>query len=100
MAELPDGAPPQQAKKIANWMTGELARIQNERGEGLDELKAKPAHFGQLVALIDAGTISSKLPDVFESMYESGKDPESIVAEVRPDPDQRRRGAASDRGSG
>ena len=82
VAELPDAAPPQQAKKIANWMTGELARIQNERGEGLDELKAKPAHFGQLVALIDAGTISSKLAkDVFESMYESGKDPESIVAE-------------------
>jgi aspartyl-tRNA(Asn)/glutamyl-tRNA(Gln) amidotransferase subunit B len=35
-----------------------------------------------LVALIDAGTISSKLAkDVFEAMYETGKDPASIVAE-------------------
>jgi aspartyl-tRNA(Asn)/glutamyl-tRNA(Gln) amidotransferase subunit B len=82
VAELPNDAPPEQAKKIANWITGELARIQHERGESLVDLKPAPAHFGQLVALIDAGTISSKLAkDVFESMYETGKDPASIVAE-------------------
>ena len=82
VAELSTDALPEQAKKVANWMTGELVRIQNERGESLDDLKPTPAHFGQLIALIDAGTISSKLAkDVFESMYESGKDPTSIVAE-------------------
>ncbi len=82
VAELPNDASAEQSKKIANWMTGELARIQNERGESLGDLKPAPAHFGQLVALIDAGTISSKLAkDVFEAMYETGKDPASIVAE-------------------
>ncbi len=78
----PESAPADGSHKIANWITGELARIQNERNQSLADLKVKPEHFGQLVALIEAGTISNKLAKtVFETMYESGKDPESIVKE-------------------
>ena len=79
---LAESAPDDATHKVANWMTGELARIQNERNESLADLKIKPEHFGQLVALIDGGTISSKLAKtVFETMYETGQDPGSIVKE-------------------
>ncbi|MCZ6707974.1 MAG: Asp-tRNA(Asn)/Glu-tRNA(Gln) amidotransferase GatCAB subunit B, partial [Chloroflexi bacterium] len=77
---LADPGSHEQAKKLANWITGDLARVQHEQRQGLDDLKIRPEQFAELVELIDAGTISSKLAkDVFESMYESGEGPAAIV---------------------
>ena len=68
-------------KSVANWMVGEMARLLHEAGEGIGAVKISPAQLAELVALIDSGTISNKLAkDVFESMYESGRDPSAIVA--------------------
>ncbi|MEE9276953.1 MAG: Asp-tRNA(Asn)/Glu-tRNA(Gln) amidotransferase subunit GatB [Dehalococcoidia bacterium] len=78
----PAGANAAQAKAIANWMVGEMARLMNDAGHALEEVKIEPAQIGALVRLIDDGTISTKLAKgVFETMYASGKDPQSIVAE-------------------
>ena len=77
---LADPSSHEQAKKLANWITGDLARVQHEQRQGLDDLKIRAEQFAELVELIDAGTISSKLAkDVFESMYESGEGPAAIV---------------------
>ena len=71
-----------QARAVANWMLGELARLMHEAGDGLDEIKVQPAQIAQLVQLIDAGTISSTLAkEVFETMYAHGTDPRAIVEE-------------------
>jgi aspartyl-tRNA(Asn)/glutamyl-tRNA(Gln) amidotransferase subunit B len=71
---------PETAKGIANWMVGDLARRLNETGEEFGDVKIKPAQLTQLVELIAAGTISSKIAkSIFETMYASGDDPATIV---------------------
>jgi aspartyl-tRNA(Asn)/glutamyl-tRNA(Gln) amidotransferase subunit B len=68
------------AKGIANWMVGDLGRMLNESGDAFGDVKIEPSQLADLVALIAAGTISSKIAkSVFESMYASGDDPAAIV---------------------
>src|SRR5512133_477047 len=51
------GKGPEAAKKIANWVTGELARLANESGLEPAAWKMAPAQLAAVVRLIDAGTI-------------------------------------------
>ena len=82
LAALDDGASPKQAKAIANWINGELARLMNDAGESMQAVRIRPEHLAELVSLIDAGTISNKLAkSTIESMYETGKPPRQIVDE-------------------
>lgn len=69
------------AKKIANWITGELTARLNASGGSVITTKIKPEQLGALIELIDAGSISGKMAkDVFGSMFETGKEPKEIVA--------------------
>jgi aspartyl-tRNA(Asn)/glutamyl-tRNA(Gln) amidotransferase subunit B len=74
------------SKAVSNWILSELLRAlpsaDDERA--IAECPVRPAHLGQLVRLIDDGTISGKIAkDVFERMLRSGEAPGAIVARER-----------------
>jgi aspartyl-tRNA(Asn)/glutamyl-tRNA(Gln) amidotransferase subunit B len=70
------------AKKLANWFTGELQRLLNEEGGTLASLKFSASHFAELLQLVDAGEVSANsAKDVFAEMFRSGKAPRAIVDE-------------------
>jgi aspartyl-tRNA(Asn)/glutamyl-tRNA(Gln) amidotransferase subunit B len=70
------------AKAVSNWIMSELLReIGSDDESALAACPITPAHLGQLVKLIDGGTISGKIAkDVFEKMLRSGDAPGAIVA--------------------
>ncbi|GAB4485861.1 MAG: Asp-tRNA(Asn)/Glu-tRNA(Gln) amidotransferase subunit GatB [Thermodesulfovibrionales bacterium] len=71
-----------QPKAVANWMMGDLMRLLNEENRSVEEAPLKPAHLAAMLRLIDTGTISGKIAKtVFEEMYRTRKDAETIVRE-------------------
>lgn len=84
MAEYFDAAVAEEAdaKLIANWMMGELAKKLNAEGKSIVESPVAAASLARLVQLITKGTISSKIAKtVFEEMWQTGGEAEAIVKE-------------------
>lgn len=75
----------QNIKAASNWMMGEIMRILNDKGlepEEINNIKIKPNQLASLINLVDNKTISNTIAkQVFEEMFETGKDPEVIVKE-------------------
>ena len=70
-------------KEVANWMLGELARLQNADGRDFDDLAITPEHLSELISLIESGTLTrAAAKTVFEQMYGTGRPPAAIVAEL------------------
>lgn len=70
------------AKKVANWVMGDLFGYLNKHGLTIQQSPISAAHLGRLVDLIQDGTISSKIAkEVFEDMVVSGKSADVIVEE-------------------
>ena len=70
------------AKIVANWITSELFGHLNKAGLELEDCKVSAQSLGELVGLIEDGTISGKIAKtVFEVMFESGQSPDAIVKE-------------------
>ena len=72
------------AKLVSNWLMGDISRKINESEEMNDirDVKFTAEDLGDLITLIDKGTISSAIAKkVFEDMFETGKKPEDIVKE-------------------
>ncbi len=70
------------AKSVSNWMLGDLSRLMNLENCAITEVAVKPAHLAELVALIDAGDLSSTLAKtVLEEAFASGAAPAKIAAE-------------------
>ncbi|MGN0905306.1 MAG: Asp-tRNA(Asn)/Glu-tRNA(Gln) amidotransferase subunit GatB [Alphaproteobacteria bacterium] len=70
------------AKKVANWIMGDLFATLNKQGLTIAESPVSPENLGKMVDLINNNTISSRIAkDVFVFMVEEGKDPETIVEE-------------------
>ena len=70
------------AKGVANWMMGDLLGYLNANGLELKQSKITPQGLGEMIELIEKGTISSKIAKtVFKEMLESGKAPNVIVEE-------------------
>ena len=68
------------AKTISNWIMGELLRLLNARNMDLSEAKVTPSGLATLLELIKKGSISNKMgKEVFELMFEEGKEPDQIV---------------------
>jgi len=69
-------------KAVSNWIMSELLReIGSDDERAITTCPVTPAHLGQLVKLIDDGTISGKIAKgVFEGMLRSGDAPGAIVA--------------------
>ena len=73
------GANPKQA---SNWLMGEVSAYLNDKQMELEETKLTPEGLAKLIALIEKGTLSSKLAKkVFLEMAEKGADPEQVVKE-------------------
>jgi aspartyl-tRNA(Asn)/glutamyl-tRNA(Gln) amidotransferase subunit B len=70
------------AKTVSNWIMGELLRLLNARNLELGEAKVTPGGLASLLKLIEKGAISNKMgKEVFEVMFEEGKEPDQIVME-------------------
>ena len=71
-----------EAKKVSNWIMGELMKHLNEEGCEINECKIIPENLSALLGLIDKNVISGKIAKtVFEEMYKTGKKPEVIIKE-------------------
>jgi aspartyl-tRNA(Asn)/glutamyl-tRNA(Gln) amidotransferase subunit B len=69
-------------KQAVAWVTTNLFGLLNKSGLSITESPVAAAHLGQLIDLIQDGTLSGRLAkDVFEIMWEEGKDPAAIVEE-------------------
>lgn len=70
------------AKAAANWLMGDLSKHLNAGEVAINECLVTPKLLAGLLALLDKGTISSKIAKtVFEEMWTTGKDAETIVQE-------------------
>ena len=70
------------AKTAASWVTTNLFGALNKLGRDIAESPVGAAALGQLIDLMDDGTISGRqAKEVFEVMVETGGDPGAIVEE-------------------
>jgi aspartyl-tRNA(Asn)/glutamyl-tRNA(Gln) amidotransferase subunit B len=70
------------AAKASNWVTGDLFGALNKAAKTISESPVSAAQGADLLALVEDGTISGRIAkDVFEVMFETGKDAEAIVEE-------------------
>ncbi|WP_110931397.1 Asp-tRNA(Asn)/Glu-tRNA(Gln) amidotransferase subunit GatB [Paenibacillus bouchesdurhonensis] len=70
------------AKSVSNWIMGDLLGYLNSNGQELADVKLTGQGLGEMIGLIEKGTISSKIAKtVFKEMLQSGKRPEQIVEE-------------------
>jgi aspartyl-tRNA(Asn)/glutamyl-tRNA(Gln) amidotransferase subunit B len=82
LADFFEAVPFADRKVAANWVTNDLMRRLNDRGETLGQAKITPKDLGSLLGLIADRTItgaSGKI--VLEQMLATGKDPATIVRE-------------------
>ncbi|CAM3323680.1 Asp-tRNA(Asn)/Glu-tRNA(Gln) amidotransferase subunit GatB [Paenibacillus lupini] len=70
------------AKAVSNWIMGDLLGYLNANSLELSEVKITGQGLGEMIGLLEKGTISSKIAKtVFKSMLETGKLPQQIVEE-------------------
>jgi aspartyl-tRNA(Asn)/glutamyl-tRNA(Gln) amidotransferase subunit B len=78
-AALAEGA---DAKLLCNWLTGDTARLLNESGKTLSESLVTSAHLADLVRLVEAGEVSSKVAkEALTAAFETGSMPSAVVRE-------------------
>ncbi len=66
----------------ANWITGELFAALNASNLQIEASPVGPAALGVLVSRIADNTISGKIAkQIFETMWETGQDPDDVIAE-------------------
>jgi aspartyl-tRNA(Asn)/glutamyl-tRNA(Gln) amidotransferase subunit B len=70
------------AKLAANWVTGDLFGALNRKGLDIAQAPVTADRLRKLFGMIQAGAISGRIAkDVFQRMFETGADPEQVVAE-------------------
>ncbi|MBA3825678.1 MAG: Asp-tRNA(Asn)/Glu-tRNA(Gln) amidotransferase subunit GatB [Ktedonobacterales bacterium] len=81
VASVTTGDPTTRAKSVANWVTGDLARLLNAHGQEIVTSKLTPAGLAGLVNALDAGTISGKqAKELLERAFATGEQPADIIA--------------------
>lgn len=69
-----------EAKRIANWIIGDLAAILNKSGKTIAESPVSPEMLAGMIRRIADGTISGKIAkDVFEAMCSGKGDADTII---------------------
>jgi aspartyl-tRNA(Asn)/glutamyl-tRNA(Gln) amidotransferase subunit B len=69
------------AKAAANWIQSELLALLKDAGKDISESPVKPEGVGELLKLVEAGTLSGKMAKaVFQKMFATGKSASQIVA--------------------
>jgi aspartyl-tRNA(Asn)/glutamyl-tRNA(Gln) amidotransferase subunit B len=72
----------QEPKLAANWVMGELAAALNRDGIDIEQSKLSATRIAGLLRRIIDGTISGKIAkEVFEAMWASGADADSVIAD-------------------
>ena len=68
-------------KNIANWIMGDFSALMNKNGiKTISESRVTPENLCRMLKIVDEGKISSKMAkSVFEEMFETGRDPGSII---------------------
>jgi len=67
---------------VSKWVVGELAYLMNRAGVGIENVKVAPEALAALVTLLTKGTINQNgAKDVLDTMFETGRSPDSIVKE-------------------
>jgi aspartyl-tRNA(Asn)/glutamyl-tRNA(Gln) amidotransferase subunit B len=75
------GAAPSHGRQIFNWMIGDLTRYLKEDGRDIEASPVSPLQLARLVECVESGAITGKIAkEVFEKMYQTGRDPDSIIA--------------------
>ena len=70
------------AKAVSNWIMGDLLGYLNANNLELDEVNVTGQGLGEMIGLIEKGTISGKIAKtVFKEMLATGKSPQAIVEE-------------------
>ncbi len=76
-AVIKEGADP---KLAANWIMGDLSKNLNQEGKTIKESPVDAIRLGNMICLIEKGTISSKIgKEVFKTMWETKDSPEKII---------------------
>ena len=71
-----------QPKIIANWVMGDFMKLLNEENKTIEDCALRPKQLIDMLKLIENGTISGKIAKtVFEEMYRTGKEAETVVRE-------------------
>ncbi len=74
------GEGPEAAKKVANWMSGEVARLANELGIEPARSRLTPASLAAVLKLQDAQTLGGPgAKQVVEELFRNGGDPGDVV---------------------
>ena len=70
------------AKAVSNFIMGEMMRLLSEHEVSIAESKVTPQKLAEIIALIDANTISTSAgKQVFETIFIEGGEPKQIVEE-------------------
>ncbi len=70
------------AKTVSNWLLGDFSRMLNASGTNIDDTRVTPEKLAGLLNNIEKGTLGGPAAKaVFEEMFASGKDADTIVAE-------------------
>ena len=61
------------AKQVSNWLQGEVAQFLNAEGKTLEQIELTPENLVEMIAIIEDGTISSKIAKkVFVHLAKNG----------------------------
>ena len=70
-----------QPKKIANWMTNQLAATLKEKSWTFAQVRMKPADLALLVRMVDEGGLSARnAAELLPELVETGSSPDELVA--------------------
>lgn len=69
-----------QPKVVSNWVMGDVMRALNRHHHTPPQSPVTPRHLAAMLRMVDDGTISGKIAKtVFEEMYRTGEQPQTIV---------------------
>jgi len=69
-------------KAISNWIMVDISRIMNEKEIEPEQIPLTHVQLGELIKLIDNGTISSSIAKkVLDELFENPRDPKEIIEE-------------------
>ncbi len=72
--------PQRRAKLVANWMLGDLARLENAAGIESGASRVNAEHLAGLIDLVESNTITAAgAKQALERMFETGEDPMAVV---------------------
>ncbi len=68
------------AKTVANWLLGEVAKLNNQAQQSIDQSQLTPQALSELLAMVDKQAISAaSAKQVLVDMYQTGQSPAQLV---------------------